>query len=306
MMIQLLKTPNHARRFLIAAMATMAIVLGASVGGGWASADEHGTSPTVPPAPTDVPPGQLVRRGFTGTVAGIAGDLSSFELQTKWGAITVGLSSSTIINKPPEKDVGPTALAEGDRVGVLLNRPPVDEDVSGLPDTGAFRKVIARRVTIVPGKANRSHVTALVTAHGNGKVKFVGDDGDEHEIDGDLDVDDGDEITLITQSTDDGGTEASGFSKLDAITERLTQLADRLQNRFADKLAALQLNAHNNRVERLQAVFERTVNKFKDRVTSALERAKSGKPDRPNKLGRPDSSGDGDSGTGRGQGGSKR
>ncbi len=85
----------------------------------------------------DIPPGQLTRRGVSGTVVGVGG--SSIVVETKFGNVTIDVDSGTII-----KSKGDTIALEdinvGDRAGVLLNKTPDapkdkdDDGDSGDPD----------------------------------------------------------------------------------------------------------------------------------------------------------------------------
>ncbi len=69
----------------------------------------------------DIPPGQLTRRGVSGTVAAVGSD--SIVVETKFGNVTINVDGGTII-----KSKGDTIALEdiqvGDRAGVLLNKPP--------------------------------------------------------------------------------------------------------------------------------------------------------------------------------------
>lgn len=75
----------------------------------------------------EIPPGQLTRKGISGVVSSISG--SSVGVATRFGIITVAINSSTRITfqggGDGESD-GPTTIRVGDRVGVQLNRSPVD------------------------------------------------------------------------------------------------------------------------------------------------------------------------------------
>ena len=102
-----------------------------------ASANPIGSGPLF-----QVPAGQLVRRAIVGEVVSKSG--ASMIVSTKFGNITVGLSSGTLVNAPPDKDVGIGAIQVGDKVGVLLDRSPVEptpdpseeDDGDGDGDTG--------------------------------------------------------------------------------------------------------------------------------------------------------------------------
>jgi len=69
----------------------------------------------------DVPPGQLTRRGVSGTVVAVGSD--DIVVETKFGNVTIGVTGGTII-----KSKGETITLEdirvGDRAGVLLDKAP--------------------------------------------------------------------------------------------------------------------------------------------------------------------------------------
>ena len=80
----------------------------------------------------EVPPGQLTRRGVSGTVVGVGG--GSIVVETKFGNVTIDVDSGTII-----KSKGDTITLEdinvGDRAGVLLNKAPdAPKDDDGDPE----------------------------------------------------------------------------------------------------------------------------------------------------------------------------
>ncbi|MCH7802024.1 MAG: hypothetical protein IIC24_10860, partial [Chloroflexi bacterium] len=72
-----------------------------------------------------VPAGQLVRKSLVGTISSLSG--SSMTISTPHGAVSVGIGGAQV-NAPPDKDVGTSALAVGQKVVVNLNRSPVDPD----------------------------------------------------------------------------------------------------------------------------------------------------------------------------------
>jgi uncharacterized membrane protein YgcG len=68
-----------------------------------------------------VPPGQLTRRGVSGTVAAVGSD--SIVVETKFGNVTVNVDGGTII-KSKGDIIALEDIQVGDRAGVLLNKPP--------------------------------------------------------------------------------------------------------------------------------------------------------------------------------------
>ncbi|MCH7982558.1 MAG: hypothetical protein IIC28_01150, partial [Chloroflexi bacterium] len=97
----------------IALLSIVSLILASTLTAAPVSADSHDSS--------HIPRGQLTRRGLTGTVVGLGG--SSFVLETKFGNVTISVDGDTIVKSRGE-NVGFGAVSVGDRVGVLLDKPP--------------------------------------------------------------------------------------------------------------------------------------------------------------------------------------
>ncbi|MCI0874287.1 MAG: hypothetical protein J4N79_08450, partial [Chloroflexi bacterium] len=97
----------------IALLSIVSLILASTLTAAPVSADSHDSS--------HIPQGQLTRRGLTGTVVGLGG--SSFVLETKFGNVTISVDGDTVVKSRGE-NVGFGAVSVGDRVGVLLDRPP--------------------------------------------------------------------------------------------------------------------------------------------------------------------------------------
>ena len=291
---------SDARPFIIAAMATLFALLAVlTIGGAWASANVHGgtgtgdtggTGPTAEPEgdhgdKPDTPPGQLVRRGLAGTVGALGA--SSFTVSTKWGLVVVLVDDDTTFRKPPEGVVGFDALNDGDRVGVLLSKTPSEGD-GGSGGTGPMPEVIrtalALKVMIVPGKATRSFARGLLLGKGKGHLKFVGEDGEEVEIETDVDVDgeEGDEIILITRSQGHGkGPKVVNSAAGDFVEQRLARLAQKRAD-IRQKLEQLKQRVIEKRTALLERMEQRTSGDVRIRVREALEGTRRGRPDPTN------------------------
>ncbi len=79
----------------------------------------------------EVPPGQLTRKGISGVVASVGS--GSIGVATRHGIVTVSVTSGTRITT---QDGGPIGLGDinvGDRVGIQLNRPPIDPNAPPPP-----------------------------------------------------------------------------------------------------------------------------------------------------------------------------
>ncbi|MEX0761993.1 MAG: hypothetical protein WD208_03670 [Dehalococcoidia bacterium] len=294
-----------ARPYLLGAIATGVAVIGTALGGGWVSADEGGTSGTggtggtggtLGPPAHEVPPGQLVRRGLAGSVVGKSS--SSFQVGTQFGNVTIAVNESTTIRKPPEGSVGFDVLQVGDRVGLLLDRSPATAPVDDLDPSlePSFRVVTALRVMIVPGKPTRSHVSAVVTERGNGRFKFVNSSGEEEEIEGDLDVEVGDDVLIIARRRGEGGPpEATGFASRSEVAERLEALRERIKGQredTAEKLDEIRERVEANRREQLEKIREKAPENARAKVDDAIDRADNRSRGR-GRVGVDDSDGDG-------------
>ena len=95
-----------------ALLSVVSLILASAITASSASADTNSA---------DAPPGQLTRRGVSGIVVAVGG--SDIVVETKFGNVTIGVDSGTII-----KSKGVTITLEdinvGDKAGVLLNKPP--------------------------------------------------------------------------------------------------------------------------------------------------------------------------------------
>ncbi|MCH8230281.1 MAG: hypothetical protein IIA53_08130 [Chloroflexi bacterium] len=317
----------------IALLSIVSLILASTLTAAPVSADSHDTS--------HIPRGQLTRRGLTGTVVGMGG--SSFVLETKFGNVTISVSGGTIVTSSGE-DVGFGAMSVGDRVGVLLDRPPdapgknsggdggpdltslsngddtgTEPDLtppSNGDDTGtepepsvtpnstpepSFRQgVTALRITIVPSKASRSHKRGVVTSKGNGKIKFLDENGEEQELDGDADAGEGEDVVFIARGRRGGGAEVTGSTDPGDIDDRLTRLAQS-NPELAAKITEKWADYQAKRDERLANTLGNAPDDVKDRVQSAIDKKNN------RGSGSSDNSGSGNSGrsgnTGRGNSG---
>ena len=302
-----------------------------------------------PVASSHTPSGQLTRRGIAGEVVGAGG--SSIVVATHWGNVTVGITGATEIRRPPEGAVGADEIETGDRVAVLLDRAPVEPEPSPTPTPTAtstpeatptptatttpeatptaipapsFREVTALSIVIIPSKVSRSHERVVVTQRGNGKVKFLKQDGVEEEVDGQVDSAEGEDAILLLQDDGSGGESIAGEADPDEIDARLTGVAGK-NPELAERITAKKLQVQQDREERLARTLANAPQDRKDKAQAALERSTRGSksgasgsnspanegPSGPQSGGRPDDSGpagrgNGDDGQGnRGQGGGK-
>ena len=96
----------------LALLSIVSLVLATTFTGGSASAES---------SDADVPPGQLTRRGVSGTVAAVKA--GSIIVSTKFGNVTIGVGDGTIIKSRGEI-IDLVDINVGDRAGVLLDKAP--------------------------------------------------------------------------------------------------------------------------------------------------------------------------------------
>ena len=73
-----------------------------------------------------VPKGQFTRKSFSWTVETIVPGVS-MTISTRHGSVEVLLDPGTVVNAPPDRNVGQEAIQQGQKVLVNLNRSPKDE-----------------------------------------------------------------------------------------------------------------------------------------------------------------------------------
>ena len=257
----------------------------------------------------DIPPGQLTRRGVSGTVAAVGSD--SIVVETKFGNVTINVDGGTII-----KSKGDTIALEdiqvGDRAGVLLNKPPdapkdkdddddVDlsaptdgDDTSTDPDltppdtstdtstdpdltppdtstdTSTDPDLTALRISIVPSKATRKHECVVVTETGDGTTTVLDEDGVETELEGDEGAE-GEDVCLITQTGRGGGKKITGSTSSNTVDARLERMAEKNAD-LAEKLAEKKASVQEKRDERLAKTVENFVRSDKEHIADLLTR----------------------------------
>ena len=170
------------------------------------------------------------------------------------------------------------------------------------PEPSFRQGVTALRIIIVPSRASRSHQRGVVTSKGQGKVRFIDENGDEQELDGDADANEGDDVIFITRGRGGGRVAVTGSTDPSDIDDRLTRLAESNPD-LAAKITEKKAAAQTRREERLANTFENAPDDKKGGVRGAIERNK----DRSKSSGHSDgggTSGRGGNNSGRGGGNS--
>lgn len=150
--------------------------------------------------------------------------------------------------------------------------PDAEPSVTPVPTVApSFRQgVTALRVTIVPSKASRSHKRGVVTGKGNGKTRFLDENGDEHEFEGE-EGDEGDDVVFITRGKKGGGEEVTGSTDPGDVDDRLTRLAES-NPELAEKLAEKKAEVQAKRDERLEKTLGNAPDDKKGGVQGAIDK----------------------------------
>ncbi len=250
---------------------------------GWAQGEAEAAPPQVPMPQgqfnypglaggvfsfaTSTPPGQLKRRGLAGSVSSLATSTvpiiaTTLTIASKFGDVQVLITEDTIIHSPLQGDLSLADL-EGERIVILFEKGPANEDGTRT----------ALKIIVIPDKAARTHSRGVIKAKKGGDgggFEVLGDDGEVIELDDDADdgdLEDGDDVILVTQTVTDGDGDgdgpgkpkkiARGLQKASKIMERLDRITDRL-SKLGDSPAAEKLRA---RVEKFKA---RHLERFND------------------------------------------
>ena len=205
---------------------------------------------------TSTPPGQLKRRGLAGKVASLATStvptITILTIGSKFGDVQVLITDETRIHSPFYEDLSAEDL-NGYRIAIHFAKGPANEDGTRT----------ALRIMVIPGKAARTHSRGVIKAKKGGDdsgFEVVDEDGYVIDVDDD-DLEEGDEVILVTQTVpdfeDDGDSRghgrpkkiARGLQKASKIMKRLDRIMDRLTE-LGDSPKAEKLRA---RVEKFKA-----------------------------------------------------
>ena len=167
----------------------------------------------------------------------------------------------------PEASETPTGTPEGEATETATPTPT---------PAPSFRTVTALRVTIIPSKATRQHVRAVVTGKANGKVTVLNEDGTEQELDGDVSADEGSDVVLVAQSRGNGKTEVTNDEDPSVIDDRLAEIQAQIAERDAERAARLE--------QKRQEVQDRRDQRLADTVNNAQGAAKDRAEEARNKV----------------------
>ena len=198
--------------------------------------------------------GPAMGRGFTGVIADILGN--SIIVQTSGPAVRLFVDENTKIEAPPDTNLGFEFLRENRsaRVAVLADRGVT------VPDGVASGTVVtAKKITLVPSKATRSHKRAIATENGGGPLWALDTEGIESEVAGGPrdDVETGESLVLLVRDLGQSGIgeQVLTYVRSVVVDKRLERLTgdggnDPLRRARLELLTLARESANAQRMER--------------------------------------------------------
>ncbi len=212
-----------------------------------------------------------IGRGFTGVVRSVGTD-GLLTIESKGSFFQLSVTGGTVINNPPDKDVGWEGLPAdiGFRIAGLVDIAITDASGNVTPEL-----LTAQKITVIPGRATRSHRrTVAVDKQGDDLTTL-----DEHGVRTDLPghgagFEKGDNIIILVQRSGRGGIgeRVRGLFKAKIIGDRLHRLAQAEVDDVAkaDVIAALRKRLHAAQDQRLQRTAEHAGATFREFVENTV------------------------------------
>ena len=233
-------------------------------------------------APSDQSPGQLKRRGISGTVVTatstttfietgtststpptIGTDAYTITISTKFGDVTVLINDETVILAPPNGIITVDQISFDDRLAIHFKKSAPKSASSTDPFLDSSAR-IALKIIVIPGRPSRSHVRGVVSSKVRGKLRLVDDDGNETDLTNAPDgIGDGDDVVLVARRNGQGSgdLEIRGFQPASRVTDRLTNLIERARD--SGDLAI---------VRRLEKRIDKVIDQLEERLRKAKAR----------------------------------
>ncbi|MBI4200476.1 MAG: hypothetical protein HY535_08420 [Chloroflexi bacterium] len=249
---------------------------------------------------------------MVGTVVAVSA--SSIVVETQFGNVTIEVGASTVVDAPPEKNVGIEAIKVGSRVAISLNRPmvvgvappaatgtpsptvtpvitPAATEPSPTPEP-SFRTATASRIVVVPSEAAGTHQRGVVqgvtseTVPGKGRLKVLGENGQIAELElpeGAAVPGEGNEIVVIARgkgghrATTDTPLELRGLQQAEQVAGRLERLQASFKEsnpELAAKLVELQQKWQEQQQARLEKSSRNAPPEARENAQKALRKAK--------------------------------
>ena len=221
----------------------------------------------------------VIGRGFTGAVISVDTSIGLLTISSKEAFFQIVVNDSTVINNPPEENVGLDGLPTRPnfRVAGLVDKAITDADGVVRPEF-----LTAQKITVIPGRATRKHKRTLAADKDGDSLTILHNDGTKTDLPGrGAGFDIGDSIIMLVQSSGrDGAAEkVRALFKARVVDDRLDRFSKAAADdpRKADLLASLRDRHEDARVKRLQKTAENAGAAFRDFVQNNVRTFKENK-----------------------------
>ena len=213
-----------------------------------------------------------IGRGFTGVVKSVSVSNGLLAVESKGSLFQLAINDGTVINVPPDKDVGLEGLPFelGFRIAGLVDADITDANGIPFPDVRTALKII-----VIPGKATRSHKRVIAADKQGDDLTTLDEDGKMTDLKGHgAGIEKGESIIVLVQKPGRGSTQETvrGLIKAKTVTDRLDRFS-RAQTDDPIKasiLAGLRDRRDAAREKRLQRTAENAEARLKEFVLSRV------------------------------------
>ncbi len=220
-----------------------------------------------------------LKLGHYRTVISVDTSIGLLTISSKGAFFQIVVNDSTVINNPPERNVGLDDLPTKPnfRVAGLVDKAITDADGVVRPEF-----LTAQKITVIPGRATRKHKRTLAADKEGDSLTILHNDGTKTDLPGrGAGFDIGDSIIMLVQSSGrDGAAEkVRALFKARIVDDRLDRFSKAAADdpRKADLLASLRDRHEDARVKRLQKTAENAGAAFRDFVQNNVRTSKETK-----------------------------
>ena len=220
-----------------------------------------------------------IGRGFTGVVKSVSASNGQLAIESKGSLFQLAINNSTVINFPPDKDVGLEGLPIelGFKIAGLVDGDITDADGIAVSDIRT-----ALKITVIPGKATRSHKRTIAADKEGDDLTALDDEGKKTDLKGrGAGIERGEAIIILVQKPGRGQTKEKirGLFRAKIVTDRLdrfskSQTDDPIK---ASILAGLRDRRDDAQEKRLQRTADNAEARLKDFVQSRVRAMREAK-----------------------------
>ncbi len=214
-----------------------------------------------------------IGRGFTGVVKSVSASNGRLAVESKGALFQLAINDATVINVPPDKDVGLDGLPVelGFRIAGLVDGNLTDANGIAVADVRT-----ALKITVIPSKATRSHKRTIAADKEGDDLIALDEDGKKTDLKGrGAGIERGEAIIILVQKPGRGQTEEKvrGLFKAKTVTDRLERFSkDQTDDPIkASILAGLRDRRDDAQQKRLQKIADNAEARLKDFVQSRVK-----------------------------------